>query len=73
MVSHSQQLEQTIKEQQRVLDYIANLYEAKDQSRDLVDRINSNFMLLNEFNDFLRLCKSSLQLPEQTPAQVCLQ
>jgi hypothetical protein len=47
------------------------LYEAKD-ARTLVEKINETFIYVHEFNTFLRIARSVLQLDESVSVNSCL-
>ena len=47
------------------------LYEAKD-ARNLVEKVNETFIYVHEFNTFLRIARSVLQLEESVSVNVCL-
>ena len=47
------------------------LYEAKD-ARTLVEKINETFIYVHEFNTFLRIARSILQLDESVSVNSCL-
>ena len=48
------------------------LFNAGDQSRDLVEKVNETFMFVNEFNTFLRISRSVLHIDESASVNSCL-
>lgn len=47
------------------------LFEAKD-ARNLVEKVNETFMYVHEFNTFLRIARSVLELDESVSVNMCL-
>ena len=60
------------KEAEKVLAYIRKLFNAGDQSRDLVEKVNETFVFVNEFNTFLRIARSVLHIDESASVNSCL-
>ena len=58
-------------ETEKIYGYIMKLFEASD-ARNLVEKVNETFMYVHEFNTFMRIARSVLQLDDSVGVNVCL-